>query len=405
MRGEILAAALLLGVLVPAAVVVPVTGRVEPAARSPLAAAVAGEAEIPPLGLVWGKVRGWVRSGEGWEVVWQPAHGSWLVRAWLADAGEVRWGLEAAPWLPGARLSRDAARLLAGEPVAPAVPQERLGRRDWAIGERRVLGALDGGRRLPFTSRDRDTFWPAIVAGLLFAGAIVRAVFPAPVALGWRRAVVWLALGLAAIWPWLSPLAGRSFHAGARPWVAELVFGATCALVLGGLAIAAARYPAVKGKARAWLLAVALAVGVLAGRMEPVTWMAEVGGLTVRLGVWACLVVLVGWLAGLAGEGLRHLLEIPRGLRPWLLVAAAVAAVPSAGEWLGVVLAAIVAGATARGQGTPVACAVLLGWVVGATWATCAWLEPVRDSLLLLLAGCAVILALALREVRGAATG
>ena len=41
-----------------------------------------------------------------------------------------------------------------------------------------------------------------------------------------------------------------------------------------------------------------------------------------------------------------------------------------------------------------------LGWVVGATWAACAWSGAVRDSLLLLLVGVAIVAAATLAEHR-----
>jgi hypothetical protein len=386
-----------------AAIVVPVPRGITPACVSPVEAAAAGERAIPSFGLGWGRVRGWRRLADGWEVVWQPSHGAWLLRARLADGrGEPRWGLDAAPWLPGARLSRAAARLMLGR--AP-LPQWRLGRRDWVARDRRLIGALPGGRMPPARRPGRESPWAALVVGLLLAGAVSRALQPGPTSYGWRRAVWWTALAVTAFLPWAAPLAVRGFRAGVRPWVGELVFGSVAALLLGALALAALRYPAAPGHAPATLLACALAAGLLAGRLAPVPWAADVAGLSIHALLWVAIAVLGGWLGGLAGDGLRQLLALFRGAGTWLLAGLAVIAVATAGAWLGPLLAVLGGAAGGRGRATWLAAAVSAGWVVGATWATCEWAAPVRDSLLMLLLACTFVFVTGLAERRGPRMG
>lgn len=391
----------LAGAALAAAITVPVRDRPEPAVRSPRAAAALAEATLPRLGLVWGKVRGWERAGDGWRIVWQPAHGAWLLRAWVPDgAGHPGWWLDVAPWLPGARLSAAAAAAVAGSPAGEPFPSERLGRRDWQLGEERVAGAMAAGRRVPGPRRAPGAAWGAVLAGLLFAGAISRVLVPVAVAPGWRRLVGWTAVTAIVALPLLAPLSARRFAVGVRPFVSQLVFGATAAVALAAVAVAAVRYPAGRGRAPGLVLAVALAAGLLAGRVSPVPWCAEVAGVSVRPVAWLAVVILAGWLVGLAGEGLRQLVA-PSGRAGRLLLAAfGVAAAATAGPWLGAAVAVAGAAAGGRGQGTPIGALTLLGWVVGATWATCAWGGALRDSLILLLAGVAVAAGAALVEAR-----
>jgi hypothetical protein len=383
-----------------AAILAPVAVKVEPAARHPLAAAALAEDTLPRLGLVWGKVRGWDRVGEGWRVVWQPAHGAWLLWAWIPDgAAPTGWWLDVAPWLPGARLSPQAAAAVAGA-NGEQVPRERLGRRDWHVGEHRVVGALPAGRRVPGPPRETDLAWGSLLAGLLFAGALGRVLLPVVVSTTWRRVVGWSVLVAIAALPLLAPLAGRRFAVGVRPLVTQLVFAATVAVVLVAVAIAAVRYPAGTGRPPGAVLALCLAAGLLAGRTEPVAWCAEAAGLTARPVVWLLAVIAGGFLAGLAGDGLRQLIAPAGRAAPALLTVAGATAVPFAGPWLGVSVAVVGAAAGGRGQGTPAGAAAMLGWLVGATWATCAWSGALRDTLLLLLAGVAAITFATLSEAR-----
>jgi len=374
------------------AVVLPSGRRSEPAVRSPRSAAAVAEATVPRLGLVWGKLRAWQRAGAGWLVLWQPAHGAWVVRAWVPDTGpEVAWWLEVAPWLPGARLSRAAAAFVAGNREDQPIPQERLGRRDWAIGADRVVGGMSAGRRELTEAGRGSLLWGAVLAGLLLAGATSRALVPVVVEPGWRRLVGWTAvLGIVSL-PALSSAAVRAFAVGVRPWIGQMVFAAIAALLLATAAVAAVRYAAGRGRAPGHVLGLALAAGLLAGRLQPVGWCAAVAGLSLRGVAWLTVIIVGGWLAGLAGEGLRQLTAPAGSAGRAVLAALGVAMVATAGPWLGVAAAVLGAAAGGRGQGTPVAVMTVWGWLVGATWATCAWTGPVRDSLLLLLAGAALV--------------
>jgi len=390
------------GLALVAAAVAPVPIRPESAARSPRSAAAVAEAAIPPLGVVWGRVRGWERAADGWRIVWQPAHGAWLLWAWVPDGASdaVGWWLDAAPWLPGARLSRAAALTVAGGVRGEPAPLERLARRDWLVGEERVIGALRAGRHVPAPPGESGILWGAALAGLVFAGAISRVLLPVVVSSGWRRLVGWTAAVTIVALPLMTPLAARRFEAGVRPWVSEVIFGTIVAMALAAVSLAAVHYPAGRGRAAGPVLAAALAAGLLAGRLQPVPWCAEVAGLEARAVAWLAVVLLGGWLAALAGEGLRQLLA-PAGRASRILLAIVGAAmVVSAGPWLGAALAILGATAGGRGQGTPVACLTLWGWLVGATWATCAWTGALRDSLLMLLVGVAIVIAAALADHR-----
>ncbi len=392
--------AALAGAALAAAVAVPVRAVLVPAARSPRAAAAHAEATLPPVGLVWGKVRGWERAGGGWRVVWQPAHGAWVLWAWVPDgAADPGWWLEAAPWLPGARLSARAAAAVAGI-EGEAAPRERLGRRDWEIGGARVVGALAAGRRVPGPPGGRGVLWGALLAGLLLAGAIARVLLPVVVSTAWRRVVGWTAVVAIAALPLLAPLAGRRFAVGVRPLLTQAVFAATAAVALLAVAVAAVRYPAGRGRPPGLVLALCLAAGVLSGRAEPAAWCAEVAGLTARPVVWLLAAVAGGWLAALAADGLRQLLAPARRAAPALLAAGAAAAVPFAGAWQGAAVAVLAATAAGRGQGTPAAALALVGWLAGATWAACAWPGALRDSALLLAAGAGIAIAATLADAR-----
>jgi hypothetical protein len=392
--------------LAAAALSVPVTPSGRVASQPPEAAAARAEDEIPPLGLPWGKLRGWERVDDGWTLTWQPAHGMWLVRAWVPDGpGEVLWRIEAASWLPGVRLSRRAASALTGRDEAVAQGREHLGRRDWLLTDARLLGALPAGGDLPAGPRGTHPAAGAVLAGLLLAGAAVRHLVPGVPSRVWRQAVGWSALALVPLLPQLSALAQPAFRAGVRPWVGELAFGAAAVLLLGTVAFAAQRFPAVAGQPVAGWLGVALAAGVVAGRLQPAPWLLGVAGLPLRLPVLAALAVLLGWLMGLAADGLRELARPTRRLRPVALALLGVTAVAFAGPWLGVALAVVTAAAVERGSGTAVAVAVVWGWVFGSVWALAEWAPALRDALALLLIGVGVVAVLGLaRRTAGATT-
>ena len=376
---------------------VPATPPEQPVSQPPGAAAERAEADLPSLGLPWGKVRAWEPVRDGWMLTWQPAHGMWLVRAWVPDGpGEVRWRIEAASWLPGVRLSRRAAVAIAGREDGIAQGREHLGRRDWLLPDARLLGALPAGGDLPENPGRNDPAPAAVLAGLLLAGAATRHLVPGVPSRVWRHAVGWSALALMLLLPQLSALAQPAFRAGVRPWVGELAFGAAATLVLGTLAFAAQRFPAVAGRAPASRLAVALAAGVLAGRLQPVPWLLGVAGLPLRFPALAALALLLGWLMGLAGDGLRELARPAGRARPLVLAALGAAAVALAGPWLGVALAVVGAAAVERGSGTGVAVAGVWGLVFGSVWALAEWEPALRDALALLLIGVGVVGAIGL---------
>ncbi|HVN75543.1 MAG TPA: hypothetical protein VMT19_04445 [Thermoanaerobaculaceae bacterium] len=395
-------------VLAAAALTLPVTPRVQPEPWPPAAAAERAEARLPALGVLWGKVRGWERVGSGWSVFWQPAHGVWIVRAWVPDSGgEVKWRIEAAPWLPGARLSVRAARMLAGQDAGTAQGRERLARRDWAFGDSRLLGALPAGGELPNRPGRHRPVLEALLAGFLLAGAAARHLVPGSPSGVWRSAVVWSSALLIPLLPWLSALAPPAFQPGVRPWVGELAFGAAVTILLGVLVFAAQRFPAVAGRAPAAWLPPAVAAGVLAGRLEPGEWLLSVAGLRLGLPALIALALLGGWLTGLAADGLRELLRFLGAARGVALVAMAGGTVALAGPWLGVAVAVVPAAAAERGRGTWLTTAAMWGWVVGTLWSTAEWDSGQFDALALVLVAAAVggaaVLTSRRRDTAGAA--
>jgi hypothetical protein len=390
------------GLVVPLALAlaVPVRTTLAPAVRSPEQAAVRAEEGALVVGVLWGKARSWDRVGAGWTVVWQPAHGAWLVRAWVPDDGsEVRWRLEAAPWLPGARLNAESAATLLADENVP-VARDRVGRRDWIAGSQRVVGALPAGGELPQPGATREPVVEAIVAGLLLAGAAARRLVPTVPARGWRHAVLAATLLLAIAVLELTQLAGGWLEAGVRPWVAQFAFASGAVLLLAVLAFAVLRFPVAAGRSPGARVPLALAIGILAGRATPLSWLAATAGLSLRLLVWAAAAVLAGWLAGLAGDGLRELLRFAPALRRLGVAALAVVAVAHGGAWLGVALAVAVAAAFAGGGGTWLATAVLWGWQFGCVCAACAWPEALWSALAFLMLGVALAAIVGVRGLR-----
>ncbi len=378
--------------LAAAALWLPVPRRGVPASSPPIAAAERAERELPALGVLWGKVRGWERVGDGWTVAWQPAHGMWLVRAWVPDAPRaIRWRIEAASWLPGVRLSMRAARALAEIDTGLAQERERLGRRDWLVNGTAILGALPAGRELPIHPYRRQVGLEALLMGVLVAGAAARHLVPGTASRGWRHAVGWSGLGLIALTPWLAALARPVFQTGVRPWVAELAFGTAATVLLGALLFGSRRFPAIAGSAPVAWLPLAISAGVLIGRLEPAEWLVSVAGLTLRLPALAAVAVIAGWLAAVASDGLRELVRFTRAGRRFVLAALGVGAVVASGPWLAVAVAIVIAAAFERGRGTWITTAVVWGWVVGSLWALVEWEAAVRDVLVLLLAAAAIV--------------
>ncbi len=302
--------------------------------------------------------------------------------------------------MPGVRLSRRAARALAGRDEGVAQGRDHLGRRDWVLDGARLVGALPAGGDLPANPRRGFPAAGAVLAGLLLAGAATRHLVPGVPSRVWRQAVAWSALALVPLLPQLSALAQPAFQAGVRPWVGELAFGGAATLLLGALAFGAQSFPAVAGRPLASSLAVGLAAGVVAGRLQPAPWLLGVAGLPLRLPALVALAVLLGWLMGLAGDGLRELARTAGRARPIVLAALGVAAVAFAGSWLGVALAVVAAAAVERGSGTGMAVAGVWGWVFGSVWALAEWEPALRDALVFLLAGVAVVAAIGLTRRR-----
>jgi len=384
--------------LAAAALVLPVPARVAPAPERPQDAAARAEATLPALGVLWGRVRGWERVGAGWTVSWQPTHGVWLVQAWVPDDGhEIRWRIEAAPWLPGTRLSARAARFLAQHEGEPAQARERLARRDWLFPDDRLLGALPAGGELPAQPRARWPIHEALLAGFLLAGAAVRHLVPGSPSRVWRQAVGWSVAVLLPLLPGVAAAAPAAFGAGVRPWVAELAFGAAATMLLGVLLFGAQRFPAVAGSAPAAWLPAALAAGLLAGRLAPAEWLLALAGTPLGAPALMSFAVITGWLAGLAADGVRELLRFLRGARPVALAALGVAGVALPGPWLVAAAAVVPAAAVERGKGTWLATAVVWGWVAGTLWSLAWWEAGQLDALAMLLLSAAVAAAAALR--------
>ena len=385
------------GALVLTAWLVPLPSA-RPSAGSPQQAARHVERTLPALGLPWGKVRGWLRSGAGWEVVWQPSHGEWLVRARIADAPEaIVWRLDAAAWLSGVRLSREAAAHVARAAPEAGVARERLARRDWEFAGARVAGALAAGAALPSLPGSPPSPFEAILAGLILTGALARVLLPSVGGRGWLKWTTAGCVALALASPLLTPLVARSFRAGIRPWVTQLAAIAAVTLVASAVALAASHFRAASGRPRGTLLLIAGAAGVLAGRLEPLDWLVEAGAVPVRPLLWLGVAGIGGWLLALAGDGARALLGRSRAA-PWVLAATATAAVPLAGPWLGPVCATVVGAAGQRGDGPWLTTAVLWGWVFGCTWVGCGWVDPMRDGVVWLAVGVSYAAVVALRQ-------
>jgi hypothetical protein len=378
--------------LVAGALVVPVTTRLPTASGPPQAAAARAEGEIPTLGLIWGRLRGWERDGAGWRLVWQPAHGAWAVRAWVPDAAApVKWRVDVATWLPGAALGRDAARALAGRGAAPAVPRDHVGRRDWQVGDTRLAGALPVGGAMPVAVSRPHVVGEAVLAGLLLGGAATRRLVPGVASRLWRRAATASALLLLLASPELVRWAPRVFQAGVRPWVAELAFGAAAAMLLGGVAFAAHHFPAVGSAAPVPWLVVAGSAGVLAGRLQPLPFAVDAAAFRFPVALWIAMAVIVGWLAAVASDGVRELLRLPRAFRGLLLLGAVVVCVIVASPWLGVAVAVLAAVVVDRNAATAAGVAAVWGWECSATRAVCNWEVAQWGALALLLIGAGVL--------------
>ncbi len=307
--------------------------------------------------------------------------------------------MHAAPWLPGVRLSESLARrLIVSEGDGDTHRLERPARRDWDFAGRRVAGALELGQDLPEVAARRLGGWPALLAGALLAGAVCLVVLPGNITHRWTLALAGALAALIAVAPSIVALGYGVFRVGVRPWVAQLTLLAGLVVVCAALVALATRYGILQGRPRAVELAAAAGAGLLAGRMAPVEVGVSVAGLTARPLVWLAVVLALGYLAAVAAIGLRELLHPLRRLRLLVLACLSAAAIASAGPWLGPAAAVLFASAVARRRAAWAAATVVCFWIVGSTMASCAWVEPLRDALLVLLAGTGALASLAVAE-------
>lgn len=369
--------------------VVPLRWATAPACVPPQAAAARAESVLPPLGLPWGKLRGWERWLDGWRLVWQPAHGAWTVAAWVPDgAGEVRVRLSAAPWLPGARLSREAARLLAGSSGEGGVATELTGRRDWRFAGAALVGGVRTGSLLEPRQRPRGDMWAAVLLGMALAGAAARTILPGVPSRFFRGLILTAAAVLLLFLPALVALAASGYRPGVRPWVATLAGVGAGAVVLAGVVAAAVRFPVVAGGRTAWwVVGAALCGGALLGVVAPFPWAAALVGTRGAMWTVPAVTVLLGWLACLAADGLRELTRWAGTVGRLAMAGLAVAAVASPSPAAPLAVAACGAASWNRATGAWVSLLITWGWVAASLLAGSAWPGAVRLSLGVALAG------------------
>lgn len=338
------------------------------------------ESQAPSLGVVWGKLRAFSREGQSWRIVYQPAHGAWVVTVRVPDLGlPERPSLEAASWLPGGRLSASAVRHLSGEEPLGFV--EALARRDWWLAEGMVVGTVLAGKPVPRKPFAAAVSWPLpVAAGLLLAGAVHRRTRPQPRAPGLRRAVtmgclflVFAVLGASrAVWPIFAP--------GVRPFVSLLLFQAFSALVLAVVAACAFVLPAFGHKPTWWSVGLGFCGGWTLGLLSAPDWAVGLAAVPSR---WMLLLagpLVVGYLGDLMGAGGRVLLSPLGRLAPTAAVVAAAGGLWTGGG--GVPLAAILlVAAWPPAQAFWLATALAAGFLPGAWWASVGWWGPLRDSL------------------------
>ena len=400
-----LLAAAVVAILGAAALALPVRWARKPAAISPRDAAARAEAEVPGIGVVWGKLRGWERHEDGWLLLWQPAHGAWTVLVSVPDrGGPVPYHLSVAPWLPGARLSREAAgRLVGAGGDEEGVPRERVGRRDWRFGTRVLAGAVAAGAVLGFPRAPAADHWLAVVVGLVLGGAVVRRVLPTLPSAPWRRVTIAAAMTVIAALPALLPLAVRGYQVGVRPWVAGLAVVSASVLVLGAVMVGAFHYPVMSLATPPWWVgACALVLGVFLAVIRPMPLAAELAGCPLALLVLPAVALLLGWGTCLAADGLREVTALARGARRLVLALLAAAAVATPTSAAPLVVGGCAVASGARGEGAWLATAVAWGWVTGSTLSTCAWPAAVWPAAALLLGAWVVVAARAVaRGERG----
>lgn len=366
-----------LGRLGPVAVAAVVVALARPAAQfgvsrpGPDAASSAAAGTVSPW-LDPGRLRGWLRAGSGWLLRYQPDHGAWLLDLWLPDdGGTLAWRLDAAEWLPGARLGPEAAATWLGS--GKTVPREELGRRDWSGDGQSLAGSLPSGGGIPRSSRPSESGPTAVLAGLLLAGAVARRLDRRAREPVWVWLVGAASMALVALAPALSPLGGRLLAAGVRPAVTGLAWWAGVTVLMGGMLFAAVTCPAARGARHARLLPWAFVLGLAAAAVSPVSWIAELASLEASGPAVLALAVLGGWLAGLAGDGLGALLAPLGPARRLALVPVALAAVAWSGPFMGPGLAVVAAAAAGRRGGAWLGLAVTAGVLVGSLGSVCLW--------------------------------
>lgn len=360
------------------------------------------EGQAPPLLLTWGKLRAFTRCGEAWELVYQPAHGGWVVRVLVPDTAPPHPPrLEMVAWMPGSHLSLAAASFLAGDGRAESVA-ERPARRDWWFAERVVYGALPAAKPgrcgLPWPSVPAEL---ALFFGLCCAGALARRVHVTLADPKLRRVVLVSATAMLAALPGATRLAGPLFSPGVRPFITLLVLATAGAVGLGVVGACAYLFPLAAAKPCWWVWAGGGVVGWLVGVWLAPGWAQTIGALPAR---WLWLLgggVLAGYLVDLAGAGVRMLLSPLRRLASVVvLLLAAAALLVGQGPWLPVGAACLVA-ALPPGQGFFFATAATSGLLAGSWWVSYGVFGPLRDALLLALALVGLGSARALRRPEG----
>ncbi|MCS7182694.1 MAG: hypothetical protein NZ869_06255, partial [Thermoanaerobaculum sp.] len=345
-------------------------------APHPREAAKRAEGQSPSLGLVWGKLRAFTRQGEAWELIYQPAHGAWLVSVLVPDLDAPgRPALTAAPWLPGSRLSLAAAGFLAGGGEAVGY-WERPARRDWLWSTGSVVGGLAAGTpRSP--THPPWASWPFLVMVSLFlAGAVGRRLLAMPATAGLRRWVLWACVLLLPACIGLARLWGPLFAAGVRPFISLLLFQVACLLVLGGAAVGLYIFPVFAQKPAFWPVALGFTGGWLAGFSLAPPWTAALAAVPWR---WALLVagpVIAGYLLDLAATGARILLSPLRRWAGWVAGGLAGVSLWWGGDWGWVLAVLLLFVLWPHGQSFWLAVAVPAGFIPRAWLAGVGWWGP-----------------------------
>lgn len=353
---------------------------------SPQQAAQRAEAQATQLHLLWGKLRGFSRLPDAWLLVYQPSHGSWLVRVLVPDLRRPEApALAVAPWLPGARLSASAAQHLAGSPTSPISFAERLARRDWYFQTSVVFGALPAAT-LESPRRGLGVFpWAgSLFLGLLASGALARRVRPHPPLRGLRKPILVACLVMLLGVPGVFKLGGVLFAPGVRPFVTLLILAAGYTLALSAIAASAFLFPSFPNSPDWSILGTGVLLGWLAGLSLSPSWSVTVAGLSLR---WLWLLaapILVAFLLDLASTGVA-LLVTPLGSFARVIgLGAAAMSLAYGGGWGLPTAASLLVSLFASGQRFWLALGLCLGFLPGAWWLSVGWFGPLRDALILM---------------------